>query len=246
MPLCTPGNKVGRCFSAFGIAVGNEPRPAGCGTGASAKPLFDALEAGAPEVIYCSPQVQMAPLYRDGLPPTYYTNAFLVGRDPAYLIDPGPTKADEQARLFTLLDARLNAGARSAGVLLTHHHPDHIGATNAVVHRYGHRSSPIPGRPALTGKVKVDLEISDGATLDLGVAPHGGACAWKRSTLLAMRPAISAFMKRRTASFLSVIWRLPFRRWLLRRRRATSRNTCNRYSVCGRCPPSCCCRLTVR
>ena len=79
----------------------------------------------------------MMPLFCDGLPPTYYTNAFLVGHDPAYLIDPGPTKADEQARLFTLLDARLNAGARLAGVLLTHHHPDHIGATNAVVHRYG-------------------------------------------------------------------------------------------------------------
>jgi ribonuclease/clavin/mitogillin len=140
------------------------------------KPLFDALGAGAPEVIYFSPQVQMIPLFCDGLPPTYYTNAFLVGHDPAYLIDPGPTDPVEQARLFTLLDARLNAGARLAGVLLTHHHPDHIGAASAVAGRYG---IPVIAHPwtahALAGKVKVDQEIGDGSFLSLGVAPHGGA-----------------------------------------------------------------------
>ena len=62
-----------------------------------ARPLFDALAAGAPEVIYFSPQVQMIPLFCDGLPPTYYTNAFLVGHDPAYLIDPGPTDPTSSA-----------------------------------------------------------------------------------------------------------------------------------------------------
>jgi endoribonuclease LACTB2 len=140
------------------------------------KPLFDALGAGAPETIYFSPQVQMIPLFCKGLPPTYYTNAFLVGHNPAYLIDPGPTDLNEQSRLFTLLDARLNAGARLAGVLLTHHHPDHMGAAGAVARRYG---VPVLAHPwtarALAGKVKVDQEIGDGATLDLGAAPHGGA-----------------------------------------------------------------------
>jgi endoribonuclease LACTB2 len=142
----------------------------------NAKPLLDALGAGAPEIIYFSPQVQMIPLFCDGLPPTYYTNAFLVGQAPAYLIDPGPADPKDQARLFTLLDARLNAGARLAGLLLTHHHPDHIGAANAVMRRYG---VPVFAHPwtahALAGKVKVDHEIDDGAVLDLGVAPHGRA-----------------------------------------------------------------------
>ena len=142
----------------------------------NSKPLFDALSAGTPEIIYFSPQVQMIPLFCDGLPPTYYTNAFLVGRDPAYLIDPGPTDPNEQARLFTLLDARMNAGARLAGVLLTHHHSDHIGATNAVVRRYGVTvfAHPWTAR-ALAAKVKVDHEIGESAVLDLGVAPHGRA-----------------------------------------------------------------------
>jgi glyoxylase-like metal-dependent hydrolase (beta-lactamase superfamily II)/8-oxo-dGTP pyrophosphatase MutT (NUDIX family) len=142
----------------------------------NAKPLFDALGAGAPELIYFSPQVQMIPLYCKGLPPTYYTNAFLVGHDSAYLIDPGPTDPVEQGRLFTLLDARLSAGARLAGILLTHHHPDHVGAADAVARRYG---APILAHSwtahALAGKVKVDQELGDGAILDLGVGPHGGA-----------------------------------------------------------------------
>ena len=140
-----------------------------------ARPLFDALAAGAPEVIYFSPQVQMMPLFCDGLPPTYYTNAFLVGRDPAYLIDPGPDDAAERQRLFTLLDARLDAGTRLAGILLTHHHPDHVGAAEAVARRYG---VPVLAHPwtarALAGRVAVERQIDDGDFLDLGMAPHGG------------------------------------------------------------------------
>ncbi len=148
-----------------------------------ALPLFDALAAGSPEAIYFSPHVQMMPLFCKGLPPTYYTNAFLVGRDPAYLIDPGPAEADEQRRLFTLLDARRDAGARLAAVLLTHHHPDHIGAAAAVARRYG---APVMAHPwtarALAGKVAVNRAIDDGAVLDLGTAPHGGS--WRLEALL--------------------------------------------------------------
>ena len=139
------------------------------------RPLFDALTAGSPEVIYFSPHVQMMPLFCNGLPPTFYTNAFLVGHDPAYLIDPGPTAPEEQSRLFTLLDARRDTGACLAGVVLTHHHPDHIGAAGAVARRYG---VPILAHPwtarALADKVAVDQEINEGAVLDLGTAPHGG------------------------------------------------------------------------
>jgi glyoxylase-like metal-dependent hydrolase (beta-lactamase superfamily II) len=149
-----------------------------------AGPLFDALSAGAPEVIYFSPQVQMIPLFCNGLPPTYYTNAFLVGHDPAYIIDPGAADPDEQhRRLFTLLDDRIRGGARLAGVVLTHHHPDHVGAAEAVARRY---SVPVWAHPwtmqALAGKVAVSRQIRGGEELKLGTAPHDGP--WRLEAIL--------------------------------------------------------------
>ncbi len=179
-----------------------------------ARPLFETLAAGSPEVIFFSPQVQMIPLFCNGLPPTYYTNAFLVGHDPAYLIDPGPAEADEQRRLFTLLDARREAGARLAGVLLTHHHPDHVGAAGAVARRYGRRSSPTRGRPgrwrARSPWAARSTTAPCWTSARRRTAARGG---WRRSTRPATRPATSAFTSRRIASFSWGTWRPRCRRW---------------------------------
>ena len=54
-------------------------------------------------------------------------------------------------------------------MVLTHHHPDHIGAANACSQRYG---VPILAHPltaqALRGRVEVQQYLDDGACLDLG------------------------------------------------------------------------------
>src|SRR5262249_13553361 len=94
-------------------------------------PLLAALDAGAIPPIFFAPGVQMIPLRTLALPPSPHPNAYLVGRDPAYLLDPGPTAADEQRRLFEVLDTHRAAGGRLTAVVLTHHHPDHVGAANA-------------------------------------------------------------------------------------------------------------------
>jgi glyoxylase-like metal-dependent hydrolase (beta-lactamase superfamily II)/8-oxo-dGTP pyrophosphatase MutT (NUDIX family) len=137
-------------------------------------PLLDSLAAGALHPIFFSPSVLTAPLRCAGLPPTTHTNAYVVGDDPAYLLDPGPSDPTEQARLFALLDGHLTGGRRLAGVVLTHQHPDHVGAAAVCAARYG---VPVFAHPrtaaALAGKVRVDRELTDGATLDLGVGPHG-------------------------------------------------------------------------
>ena len=115
----------------------------------------------------------MLPLFSRGLPPALYTNAFLIGTEFPYLLDPGPTDFDEQLRLFDALDEAL-AGRSLAGVVLTHHHPDHIGAASACSDRF---SAPVlaHARTAglLEGKVRVDRHLADGDRLDLGLAPDG-------------------------------------------------------------------------
>jgi glyoxylase-like metal-dependent hydrolase (beta-lactamase superfamily II)/8-oxo-dGTP pyrophosphatase MutT (NUDIX family) len=132
-------------------------------------PLLDELAAGVIHPIWFSPAVRMIPLFSDGLPPSTHTNAYLVGSDPAYLLDPGASDAAEQGRLFDLLDGR-----SLAGVVLTHHHPDHIGAANACAQRYG---IPILAHPwtaqALHGRIEVQQFLHDGDCLDLGTTPDG-------------------------------------------------------------------------
>jgi ribonuclease/clavin/mitogillin len=127
-----------------------------------------ALRAGE-EPIWFSPGVQMIPLFTEGLPPSTHTNAYLVGSDPAYLIDPGTSDAEEQDQLFDLL-----AGRRLRGVVLTHHHPDHIGAAKICAERY---SVPILAHPLtareLHGRIDVHQFLNDGDCLDLGTSPAG-------------------------------------------------------------------------
>jgi 8-oxo-dGTP pyrophosphatase MutT (NUDIX family) len=147
-------------------------------------PLVRSLEAGAVPPIFFAPGVQMIPLRTVALPPSTHTNAYLAGTGPRYLIDPGPADADEQQRLFALLDAEQAAGRDLTAVVLTHHHPDHVGAAAACAARSG---VPVWAHPwtaqALAGRVPVSREVHEGDRLDLGTAPDGSR-PWQLEALL--------------------------------------------------------------
>jgi glyoxylase-like metal-dependent hydrolase (beta-lactamase superfamily II)/8-oxo-dGTP pyrophosphatase MutT (NUDIX family) len=138
------------------------------------QPIREMLAAGIIPPIWFSPAVRMIPLYCQGLPPSTHTNAYLVGTGPSYLLDPGPTDAAEQTLLLGILDDERAAGRPLSAVVLTHHHPDHIGAVVACAR---HAGVPIlaHARTAelLASKVPVDGLIQPGDRLDLGPAPHG-------------------------------------------------------------------------
>ncbi len=68
--------------------------------------------------------------------PATHTNAYLVGDRKLYLIDPSTPDPSEQEKLWELLDQATAEGNKLQGVLLTHDHPDHIGAVEETLRRY--------------------------------------------------------------------------------------------------------------
>ncbi|MDP2712587.1 MAG: MBL fold metallo-hydrolase, partial [Solirubrobacteraceae bacterium] len=56
------------------------------------------------------------------------TNTWIVGRDPCWIVDPGPALDAHVARVLAEVARRGGAG----GIALTHDHGDHAGAAAAV------------------------------------------------------------------------------------------------------------------
>jgi glyoxylase-like metal-dependent hydrolase (beta-lactamase superfamily II) len=85
------------------------------------------------------------------------TNSWIVARDPAWLVDPGPAGPAGPAHdvhvseLVTEIDSRGGLG----GIALTHDHPDHAGAVPSLRERY-------PQAVLAAARGRADLRPSDG------------------------------------------------------------------------------------
>jgi glyoxylase-like metal-dependent hydrolase (beta-lactamase superfamily II)/8-oxo-dGTP pyrophosphatase MutT (NUDIX family) len=145
---------------------------------------FAAWNSAAIPAIPFAPGVDLIPLDTQALPPSTHTNAYLVGCSPRYLIDPGTAIPEEQERLFAVLDHKQQQGQPLTAVVLTHHHPDHIGAAAVCAVRY---RVPIYAHPLtarlLEGKVPVQRQLHEGDRLELGPAPDGTGL-WHLEALL--------------------------------------------------------------
>jgi glyoxylase-like metal-dependent hydrolase (beta-lactamase superfamily II) len=82
------------------------------------------------------------------------TNTWLVGRGPAWLIDPGPSI---EAHLDAVAD-EANVRGGLAGIALTHDHPDHAEALPALRERF-------PAAAVAGARGEVDLLLSDGSSV---------------------------------------------------------------------------------
>jgi len=81
------------------------------------------------------------------------TNSWIMGRAPAWLIDPGPALDEHVAALAVEIDHRNEL----AGIALTHDHADHSEAVRALRGRY-------PGVPVAGARGDVDVLLADGDT----------------------------------------------------------------------------------
>ncbi|HVC83982.1 MAG TPA: MBL fold metallo-hydrolase [Solirubrobacteraceae bacterium] len=81
------------------------------------------------------------------------TNSWIVGRDPAYVVDPGPAVAGHLDALLAEVDARGGLGA----ILLTHDHGDHSGAVAELRAR--------TGAPLAAMRPDAEIALADGVVV---------------------------------------------------------------------------------
>jgi glyoxylase-like metal-dependent hydrolase (beta-lactamase superfamily II) len=79
------------------------------------------------------------------------TNSWVVGRNPAWVVDPGPMLDGHLQALYEAVDERGGLG----GAVLTHDHQDHSEAARTLVSRYG---APLAG-----ARGAVDIGLAEGA-----------------------------------------------------------------------------------
>ena len=132
--------------------------------------LTDSYARGKLHRVYFNCGVLLAPLATHTRPPATHTNAYLVGEQKLYLIDPGSSDVQEQHRLWELIDTLVAEGSRLEAILLTHYHPDHTGAVEACRRRY---DVSLLAHPLGASVVGATGTIDEGDRLELGVAPDG-------------------------------------------------------------------------
>lgn len=83
------------------------------------------------------------------------TNTWVVGRDPAWIVDPGPALDAHLDAVAAEVAARGGAG----GIALTHDHADHVEGVDALRARLGGEAVPVAA-----ARFPADVALSDGAT----------------------------------------------------------------------------------
>ena len=135
-----------------------------------------AYAAGRLHQVRFSPGVVLAPLRTPTLPPAVTTNCYIVGHERLWVVDPGSPYPDEQRRLLDLLGELQQAGKKVEGILVTHHHPDHVGGVNALSQAL---DLPVRGHPLTLSRLEPGSrrgpDLDDGMKVSLGKAPDGNA-----------------------------------------------------------------------
>ncbi|HEX8148050.1 MAG TPA: MBL fold metallo-hydrolase [Pyrinomonadaceae bacterium] len=108
------------------------------------------------------------PLRTPTKPPATTTNCYVVGARDFVIFDPGSPYEDEQEVLGEFVGELQAQGRRPREIVLTHHHPDHVGGVESLRERFGltvaaHRLTA----EELEGRVRVDRLVEDGDLIEL-------------------------------------------------------------------------------
>lgn len=108
------------------------------------------------------------PLRTPTKPPATTTNCYVVGCRDFVVVDSGSPYEDEQETLAEFVKELLAEGRALREIILTHHHPDHVGGVERLREQFGasvaaHRLTA----EALEGQVRVERFIEEGDAIEL-------------------------------------------------------------------------------
>jgi glyoxylase-like metal-dependent hydrolase (beta-lactamase superfamily II) len=117
------------------------------------------------------------------------TNTWVVGRDPAWVVDPGPELAEHVAAVAAAVDRRGGLG----GVALTHDHADHAAGLEGLRERLGQAPVATSGRAGPLSAVPTPGHVPDHVAWVVGgLAFTGDAVLGEGSVFLSPDPGALA------------------------------------------------------
>lgn len=115
--------------------------------------------------------VSVVPLRSPTLPPAEHTNMIWVGKERTWIVDPAAHTVAEQDRALELIGTA-GADMAWAGVVLTHHHGDHVGAAHLLSQEL---HIPILAHEVsaelLADRLRVDQTLAEGDVVSGGPDP---------------------------------------------------------------------------